>query len=308
MGEIILKNNRTRWLGSIRVQQHRMKRKRTIFIIVLLFFIFWLVQAQRTMKFREPDDQAKKEFRDLGIVLTTSTIRVQNFHLHFAQVGADTMPTLFFVHGSPGSWNVFKRYLQDTELLRQYRMISVDRPGFGYSEFGNAKNLEEQSAIISHLLASIQNGKPIFLIGHSLGGPLIVKLYIDNPGIVSGLIILAGSLDPNAEKSEWWRPILYKTPLNYFVPGAWRPSNEELWYLKKDLKRLDQYLEEVTCAVWLVHGTKDDLVPFSNVTYAKRKFIHAEKVDVEVLPNANHFIPWTHFEEIKKLLLGLSLR
>jgi len=156
------------------------------------------------MKFREPDDKAKKEFEGLGIVLTTRSIHVKDFDLHFVQVGNDTMPTLFFVHGSPGSWNVFIQYLQDKDLLQRYRMISVDRPGFGYSEFNNVKNLDGQSEIIGGLLRSIQNGKPIFLIGHSLGGALIVKLHIDNPGVVSGLIILAGSLDPNAEKSESW--------------------------------------------------------------------------------------------------------
>ena len=286
----------------------RKRRKKIIILLISCFFIFWLVQGQRTMKLREPDDKAKKEFESIGIVLTTRTIHVQDFNLHFVQVGDNSMPTLFFVHGSPGSWNVFKHYLQDKDLLQSYRMISVDRPGFGYSEFNNVKDLDGQSAIISHLLRSIQNGKPIFLIGHSLGGPLIVKLHIDNPGVVSGLIILAGSLDPKAEKSEWWRPILYKTPLNYFVPGAWRPSNEELWYLKKDLKRLDRDLDKVTCRVWLVHGTTDNLVPFSNVNYAKEKFIHAKDIEVKVLPNANHFIPWTHFGEIKKLLLGLSLQ
>jgi pimeloyl-ACP methyl ester carboxylesterase len=257
------------------------------------------------MKFRQSDESAKKEFDSAGIPLATKIFETSNFKLHYVQVGRDTMPTLFFVHGSPGSWNVFKRYLQDLDLLRKYRMISIDRPGFGYSEFNNVKNLDDQSMIISPLLASLRNNKPFFLIGHSLGGPLIVKLYLDNARLISGLVVLAGSLDPNAEKPERWRPVLFRTPLNYFVPGAWRPSNEELWYLKKDLQDLDNNLNKVTCPVWLLHGTKDDLVPFSNVDYAKQKFIHASKLMVIALPNANHFIPWTHFREIKEVLLSL---
>jgi GTP-binding protein EngB required for normal cell division len=51
--------------------------------------------------------------------------------------------------------------MQDKELLNKYRMISIDRPGFGYSEFGDAKNLEDQSKLISPFVRSIQNGKPI---------------------------------------------------------------------------------------------------------------------------------------------------
>jgi len=281
------------------------KRKKIILLILLSLLIFWLLQARRTMKFRESDDVAKKEFDSLGIVLTTKTIHAGKFNLHYVQVGNDTMPTLFFVHGSPGSWNVFKRYLQDKDLLAKYRMVSVDRPGFGYSEFNHAMNLQDQTVIIDCLLRLIQNKKSIFLIGHSLGGPLIVNLALNDPSLVSGLVVLAGSLDPDAEKPERWRPALFKTPLNYFVPGAWRPSNEELWYLKADLKRLDKRLDQIKCPIWLMHGTKDDLVPFSNVAYAKEKFMNS-KMEVKVLPDANHFIPWTHFLDIKEVLLSLS--
>ena len=120
------------------------------------------------------------------------------------------------------------------------------------------------------------------------------------------MVILAGSLDPQAEKPEKWRPILSKTPLKYFIPGAWRPSNEELWYLKKDLKELDKSIDRVACPVWLIHGDKDNLDPFSNVAYAKRKLVNSKNIEVMALPNAIHFIPWTHFKEIKEVLLNLT--
>ncbi len=284
----------------------RRKRKKIILVVILFLFTFWLVQAQRTMKFRETDEDAKKEFKNLGLALLTKTIHGEDFHLHYVQIGSDTLPTLFFVHGSPGSWNAFKGYLQDEDLIRHYRMIAIDRPGFGFSDFNDARNLTEQSRIIDHLLDSIKNGKPIFLVGHSLGGPLIIKLYLDNAQSISGLVILAGALDPKAEKPEKWRPILFKTPLNYFVPGAMRPSNEELWYLKKDLQALEKELDKVSCRVWIIHGDKDNLVPVGNVDYAKQKLTSAKTLKVTILVGANHFIPWTHFAEIKELLLDIS--
>ena len=40
---------------------------------------------------------------------------------------------------------------------------------------------------------------------------------------------------------------LYNTPLNYFIPGALRPANEELWYLKKDLVYLEKDFSNITC-------------------------------------------------------------
>lgn len=84
-------------------------------------------------------------------------------------------------------------------------MVAIDRQGFGHSEFGSAKNLQDQSTLIRPLLAAINNGKPIYIIGHSLGGLLAVKLVADNPGVLTGMVLLAVSLDPAEEATEKWR-------------------------------------------------------------------------------------------------------
>jgi hypothetical protein len=57
-------------------------------------------------------------------------------------------------------------------------------------------------------------------------------------------------------------------PLRYLVPGALRPSNDELWWLK-NLFSLAPELKKITSAV-IIHGTKDALVPFSNVAFMKK--------------------------------------
>jgi predicted alpha/beta-fold hydrolase len=159
-----------------------MKRKvlRRLLIGFLILITAWLLFAQFTMKFRTSDKESKEKFSKNGVALVTETITINGFKMHYAKTGADTLPTLFFVHGSPGGWNAFEKYMQDKDLLSKYRMISIDRPGFGYSQFGDAKNLQEQSGLISPLVKSFQNGKPVYAVGHSLGGPMIVKLQIDN--------------------------------------------------------------------------------------------------------------------------------
>jgi len=215
------------------------------------------------------------------------------------------LPTLFFVHGSPGSWMKFKEYLKDKDLLKKYRMVSVDRPGFGYSQFGTVKNLQEQSDIITVLLKKLQNGKPIYAAGRSYGGPMIVKLAVDNPGMFSGLVLIAAALDPAAEKPEKWRKIVYKTPLNYFVPGAWKVSNEELWYLKSELKTLAPQLSTITCPVHILHGDNDGLVPVSNAEFIKKMLVNADTVTVTIIPGANHFVSDHHYELVKETFIKL---
>lgn len=273
------------------------------------FFVFvlfaWLVFAQVAMKFRISDSEAKRKFQSTGITLYTETIDANGFRLHYAKTGSDTLPTLFFVHGSPGSWMKFGKYLQDKELLKKFRIISVDRPGFGYSEFGDVKNLQEQSDIITVLLKKIQNGKPIYAIGRSYGGPIIAKLAVGNPGMFSGLVLIASAMDPAAEKAEKWRLVLYKTPLKYFVPGAWRPSNQELWYLKKELVSLSAELSAITCPVFILHGDKDGLVPVSNAEFSRKMLVNAKSVSVTIISGANHFVSDNQYGLVKSILMRL---
>jgi pimeloyl-ACP methyl ester carboxylesterase len=278
---------------------------RKMFLLSGLFGLSWLLFAQSCMSFRKSDADEKTEFAKYNVQLRTATFKVDGRHIHYAMTGNDSMPTIFFIHGSPGSWNAFADYMKDSILLRKFRMVSIDRPGFGYSNYGQAQHLDVQSLLISPLFTRMANHKPMFLAGHSLGGPLIIKLGADNPKIFSGLVVISGSIDPAEENPEKWRPWLFNTPLNFFVPGAFRPSNEELWYLKKDLVMLKNDFPLITCPVYFIHGAMDTWVPPVNVDYGKKLLVNAPKVDETLIPGANHFIPWTKFKEVRAVLLKL---
>lgn len=271
----------------------------------MILLAAWLVMAQSCMKFRISDSEAVQNFAAKGVKLETNTITVNHHSLHYVKTGVDSLPTIFFVHGSPGSWDAFASYMEDSDLLKKYRMVSVDRPGFGYSDFGDALPLEQQSKIISPLFQLLKNEKPLYLVGHSLGGPMIVQLAADNPGLVDALVILAGSIDPSEEMPERWRTLLLNNPLKYFVPGAMRPSNMELWYLKKDLALLKPRYAGIHSRVYILHGNKDQLVPYGNLAFGAKAFVNAAKMDTITIPGANHFIPWTHYREIKTVLMQL---
>lgn len=287
------------------MKRKRFKRK---LIIIGISLLCWLVFAQSCMKFRISDAAAKKQFAAAGVLLQTQTVNINGFKLHFAKAGIDSLPTLFFVHGSPGSWDAFRVYMQDKDLLTKYRMVAIDRPGFGYSQFGDAKNLTEQSAIISPLLTYLQNGKPVCIVGHSLGGPLAIKLAADNPGVFKDIVLLAASVDPAEEQPEKWRGFLLNSPFQYFLPGAFRPSNEEIWYLKKDLRPLANQFSSINADVWIVHGDKDNFVPVGNASYAHKMLTNAKSVHVFILKGAPHFIPWKPwYNDVKSVLLKINM-
>ncbi|MBC6491664.1 hypothetical protein BC349_11435 [Flavihumibacter stibioxidans] len=286
------------------IVQFKVFMKKSV-IAILLFLCCWLVFAQSCLTFRTPDKKAISGFAKKGVELRSFTDRNDGNTIHYVQTGSDTMPTLLFIHGTPGSWTAFEPYLLDSSLRSRFRLISIDRPGFGYSNFGKPENLAEQSRQMGPVIQKLKNGKKFRMLGHSLGAPMALQLQLDYPGLADEIFLLAGSIDPAAEKPERWRYLAAKTPLNYLLPGAFRPSNQELIYLKSDLKKLSPRLGEINCPVYFIHGRKDSWVPPVNVDFGLKMLVGAPIRDTTWL-GGGHFIPWTHFEEIREILLSIK--
>jgi pimeloyl-ACP methyl ester carboxylesterase len=281
----------------------RFKIKYVFFGLLLLY----IVVCQSCMTMRMTNKETDAYFDKLKVPFISKTLTIGNHHLHYLQTGNPQKPTLFFVHGSPGSWDAYKSYLSDTILLRKYRMIAIDRPGFGYSDFGAAEDLPTQTATLHKFIELIDNGQPIVLVGHSLGGPVIVKMATETPQKFKHIVVLAGSVDPHMETAELWRKLVSAKPVRYLIPGALRPSNDELILFKQDLYDMEPNLKNITSDVTIIHGTKDPLVPYGNVPFMQKKLVNARTINVIAIENANHFIPWEHFELIRNTLAQLKL-
>ena len=282
-----------------------MKRNK-IKSILAITTVIYLVFCQSCMRMRISSKETKTFFSTSKTNYIDSSKEIDGFTIHYIETGNKNASTLFFVHGSPGSWDAYKDYLKDTLLLSKYRMIAIDRIGFGYSNFGKAENLKTQSYIIEKFTKLTANGKPIYLIGHSLGGPTIVQMAVEKPTDYAALIILSGAIDPKAEKPEKWRAIIKTKLLRCLIPGALRPSNDELWWLKSDLYDLKPKIKNITSKVIIIHGTKDPLVPYSNVAFMRREFVNVKSLEIISIKDANHFIPWEHFKEIRDVLYKLE--
>jgi pimeloyl-ACP methyl ester carboxylesterase len=254
---------------------------------------------------RTSDSDAISKFKESGVSLTAHDLSITGRHLHYLSVGVDTLPTILFIHGSPGSWDAFEAYLLDSALRRRFRMISIDRPGFGYSDYGTGLHLSLQCDLIASFIDSISTGHPLYLVGHSLGGSIVPVLAAMRPGAVSAIVVLAGAVDPAMEPREKWRKAFIHAPLRYLLPGAFKPSNDELWYFKEDVFSIKQKLPEIKCPVYIVHAVNDELVDVGNVAFMKKNMTAALVRDT-IFPAGNHFIPWNHKAYIIKALLELK--
>ncbi len=72
--------------------------------------------------------------------------------------------SILFVHGAPGSSTDFEDYLNDKELNKLGNLISIDRIGYGYSDFGNSQtSIQTQAKAIEKLIDIIDT--PFILVG-----------------------------------------------------------------------------------------------------------------------------------------------
>ena len=226
--------------------------------------------------------------------------------LHYVKSGDPSKPLVLFLHGSPGSLSAFIDFLADSTLRASALLITADRPGFGYSNFGNGEpSLEKQGDILKPILEKYKSNRPIILVGHSLAGALIVHMAAQFPDLVDGLIIVAGSVDPMLEPDETWFRAPLATPfLSWILPNSFRASNEEIYQLKPELQRMLPLWKDVQCPVTIIQGKKDILVPAENAEFAKKMLINAP-VNLVFIDDMNHFVPWSHPHLIKEALLDM---
>jgi pimeloyl-ACP methyl ester carboxylesterase len=126
-------------------------------------------------------------------------VDVPGARLHVVERGQG--PALLLVHGLAGQLCHFTYAIVD-ELAAQYRVVAVDRPGSGYSvrARGASATLSAQADALAALIDELGLGRPL-VVGHSLGGAVVLALAQRHPGRVSGLLLLAPLTHPVEEIS-----------------------------------------------------------------------------------------------------------
>jgi pimeloyl-ACP methyl ester carboxylesterase len=136
------------------------------------------------------------------------------------------------------------------------------------------------------------------LVGHSLGGPIVAQAAADAPETVAGLVLLAASLDPSLEQVHWLQYVGDTWPVSAFLSRMMTNANRELMPLKGELEKLEPRLANIAAPVVIVHGTKDDLVPYANVAFMKAHLTAVSQLDVTTMEGQNHFLPWNAKTEV----------
>ncbi|PJZ76954.1 alpha/beta fold hydrolase [Leptospira neocaledonica] len=214
---------------------------------------------------------------------------------------------LIFIHGSPGSWQNYLRYLKDPELLKIYCMLGIDRPGFGKSPRAISDVNAQAEKILRTLskLPEVQKRKrPISILGHSYGGPVAARMASLSPEKFQYLFLLAAAMDPEKEEIKWYNKIA-DTWIGYWIlPEEWTHSNSEMLPLREQLKSLIPEWKKIKAKTIIVQGEEDGLVDPDNPKFIRENF--STETKTFLLPKEGHFLPWKNYDLIHKLLIEFS--
>jgi pimeloyl-ACP methyl ester carboxylesterase len=140
----------------------------------------------------------------------SNTLSADNVSIAYAVYGPATDPAVVFVHG----WSCDSRYWhnQIPYFSKKYRVITVDLAGHGNSGFGRkAYTTEAFGQDVAAVLRQL-NVKKAVLVGHSMGGEIILYAAKISPERVIGLVGVdtledLGMVYPDEVKNSVYEPI-----------------------------------------------------------------------------------------------------
>jgi pimeloyl-ACP methyl ester carboxylesterase len=116
-------------------------------------------------------------------------VDAQGVRTHVAEWGAGD-PVLL-IHGASSQVGVWEPSVVPL-LKNRFRLVAYDRPGMGFTRErpADAHKLDVQAKVAAGVIEQSRLDKPI-VVGHSWGGAVALRLALDHPDLVAGLVLIA---------------------------------------------------------------------------------------------------------------------
>lgn len=277
--------------------------KRILKIIGVVFLAVLVVLIVLFYRFSSPksDAKIKKKFAENTTEVFINHTKYKEFKYRFLATQKEidtTISTIIFIHGSIGSGLDFKNYLSDNELNKKFNLVSYDRVGYGIHQTGEVQeSIKFETELLEDLITKL-NTKKVILVGYSYGGPIALASNKNYEKIV----LLAPAVYSKVEPIPWGVKLYQWSFTKWLLPPIWKAASKEKLSHKKDLQFFEQQWFKNTSKVVSIHGSEDWIVPFENSVYLKENF-SPQQFELVTLTDAGHGLVWSHFSEIKQVLL-----
>jgi pimeloyl-ACP methyl ester carboxylesterase len=146
-------------------------------------------------------------------------IDAESARLHVREGGRDNGPRVLLIHGASSNHLELWGPLAE-EFSPLHRVIAYDRPGMGHSTRPKRKahTLEVQARCAAAVLQATGEG-PAIVIAHSLGSAVALRLALDHPQLVRGLVLIAPACNPYPHQPAWWAQLSATPGLGHIFCG-----------------------------------------------------------------------------------------
>ncbi len=235
-------------------------------------------------------------------------------------------PAVLIAHGTPGGYDLGVG-LAGLIALPDLTFISVSRPGYLRTPLDSGQTPAQQAHLYAALLDTLGIARAT-IIGISGGGPSSIEFALRHPERCSGLVLISGVARRYIEgglKQEmpaWKRffreiyervtsfePLLYLTlpiaKLPFMLPAtdallhSVMLQDQRTVGLANDSEQFARIvgypLERISAPTFVMHGTADEEVAFSDGEMVARK---VPNVRFFVVPGGSHLAFYTHAKEV----------
>ena len=250
------------------------------------------------------DEQIAKHYANRPTRPKLKYISYKNFHIHHAVVGDSTKPLLLIIHGAPGAWYSSMKLLDDPDMQKNFRMVSIDRVGFGKSNYGVSEpSIQAHVKYIEKIVKEYNKDGKIYLMGSSYGAPIAASFAMQHPDLVKELYLISPVIDPSKEKLFWFSYVGKLAMVSLIAPEYLNVAGDEKFAHRRQLRRLKSHWSEITCKTYVFMGEKDNLASLGNLDFARKKLVNAKDPEFYLLPNTSHTIIYQHPDVLISFLL-----
>ena len=223
--------------------------------------------------------------------------------LHYTESGSDSNMTVLMIHGFGGSNRDFQPL--DSLINQRYRVIRVDLPGFGLSDYpfayGSGKFRDAYSEYFNFMLDTLHIDS-CYVMGNSLGGLMALELTSQHAEKVKKLVLFNSAGYDMEEVMKSANAHVFQNPLvQYFAQkgmpefmtngGISRVTYADtlltpvrvkrvnsMWNRQGNLAHIvamanakepldEQLIRNISCPTLIVWGQQDQII---NIKYAER--------------------------------------